>query len=143
MTEDPANRRVNGGGQWRIALLLSGLARPEIIAAYHMDFARVSQSSPARAGETIILAARGMGPTRPALDPGQVFPFEAIPTLAARVEVTVNGIAADSPNRLGWPGTSDMYRVDVTLPGGLVPGNASIVMNRAFIPGIPFEIPVR
>jgi len=142
-SEDPGLRRVNGGGKWIIRFLLAGLKRPEIVAAYHaVDFTPVSAASPARPGETVILAMRGMGPTRPTLEPDAVFTYEPLHAVAAAVGATVNGKPAVCPNAVGWPTTADTYRVDLTLPGGLEAGKATLVVNRAYIPGIPFELAV-
>ncbi len=72
VTEDPAERRNIGGGQTRrdIVLLLPR-ERPEVVsdstgpAIYHADFRRVTVESPAAKGETLILQAKGLGPTQP------------------------------------------------------------------------------
>jgi len=143
-SEDPGLRRVNGGGMWTIRFLLAGLKRPEIVAAYHAaDFTPVSAASPARPGETVILAMRGMGPTTPTLEPDTVFTHEPLQRVAATVDATVNGKPAACFNAVGWPDTADTYRLDLTLPGGFEAGKATVVVNRAFIPGIPFELAVR
>ena len=141
--EDPALRRVNGGGKWTIRFHLAGLKRPEIIDAYHADFTPVSAGSPARPGETVILVMRGMGPTWPTLEPGTVFTDQPLLPVAAKLNVTVNGQAAACANAVGWPTTADTYRLDVTLPGAFEAGKATVVVNRAYTPGIPFELAVR
>ena len=142
--EDPALRRVNSSGKWVIRFLLAGLKRPEVVAAYHAtEFTPVSAALPAREGETVILAMRGMGPTRPSLEPDTVFAEEPLQTIAAEVVATVNGKPAVCLNAVGWPGTVDTYRVDVTLPSGFEAGKATVVVNRAYIPGIPFQLAVR
>jgi len=142
--EDSSLRRVNGGGKWIVRFVLAGLKRPEIVAAYHTaDFTPVSAASPARSGETVTLAMRGMGPTRPTLEPDAVFTLEPPQVVAAAVNATVNGKPAAIVNAIGWPGTADTYRVDVTLPGGVDGGKGTVVVNRAYIPGIPFELAAR
>lgn len=144
LLEDASLRRANGGGKWVIRFLVTGLQRPEIAAAYHAsDFSPVTAAAPARAGETVILAARGMGPTRPPLTPDTAFTPDPLQAVAATVEATVNAKPAACANAVGWPGTLNLYRVDLTLPGGLEAGTASIVLTRAYIPGIPFSLPVR
>jgi len=142
--EDSSLRRVNGGGKWIIRFVLAGLKRPEIVVAYHTaDFTPVSAASPARPGETVTLAIRGMGPTNPTLEPDAVFSLEPPQVVAAAVNATVSGKPAAIVNAVGWPGTADTYRVDVTLSGGLEAGKATLVVNRAYIPGIAFELAVR
>ena len=142
--EDAALRRVNGGGKWVIRFLVTGVKRPEIVAAYHgSDFSQVTAASPARAGETLIRAARGMGPTRPPLAPDAVYTSEPMQAVAATVEASVNARPAPCTNAVGWPETPDLYRVDLVVPGGLEGGKAALVLSRGYIAGIPYELPVR
>jgi cytochrome oxidase assembly protein ShyY1 len=86
---------------------------------------------------------RGKGPTRPSLDPDTVFTYEPLQTVAVAVEAKVNGEPATCPNAAGWPGTADPCRRDVTLRGSFEGGKAILVANRTYIPGIPFEFPVK
>src|SRR5207245_4953425 len=89
--EDPS-RRVDkgGGGLFRITFTLYPLTRPEIASIYHTDFSAVTAASPARASETLIVRARGLGPTRPAVDPGKPFPDDAPQEPNSPVDVPVN-----------------------------------------------------
>src|SRR5207253_3243813 len=81
--EDPANRRTLGAGAGirRLVLHLIPMYRPEIVSTssgpavvHASDFSIVSPTAPARAGEILSVFASGLGPTRPGIDPGQVFP---------------------------------------------------------------------
>jgi len=75
VTEDPSNRRaLGGGGLYHLVFHLVPLQRPDVMSVFHSDFTPVSTSSPARAGETLIVSATGLGPTNPGVDPGQPFP---------------------------------------------------------------------
>jgi uncharacterized protein (TIGR03437 family) len=105
----------------------------------------VTAAKPARAGEVLIVGARNLGPTRPDLLPPGTRPFKADPIEAVNspVEVTVNGKEAEVTNKVGWPGTYDLYRVDFRVPSGLPPGMATIQLTAAWIPGTPVEIPVQ
>jgi uncharacterized protein (TIGR03437 family) len=142
--EDPAYRRVNAAaGRWRIAATLSSVTCPAVAAVYHSDFMPVSGASPARAGERLILAVKGLGPTNPVLEPGKTFDEKALAVVAAPVAVTVNGLPVVVSNQIGWPGTSDTYRIDVTLPSGITPGIASVSVSSAWIPGPKAPIPVQ
>lgn len=141
--EDPAYRRVNGGGKWRIGVTLNGVARPEVVGAFHADFSPVTSARPAQSGETLILAVKGAGPTKPVLEPDKVFAQEPLAQVTSCVEATVNGSPAEVSSRVGWPGARDVYRIDVTLPGGISPGTAMLVMSVAWVPGAEFSLPVR
>src|SRR5206468_3192751 len=80
VSEDPANRRLNGGGTTRHLIQLFPMSRPEIVssttgpAAFHADFSPVTAAKPAKAGEVLIVRATGLGPTRPGVDYGRPFP---------------------------------------------------------------------
>jgi hypothetical protein len=81
MAEDPANRRVNGGGRVRWLLYVIPASAPEIVATpggpavtHSIDFSLVSASKPAAAGEILSAFVTGLGPTRPGVDAGQPFP---------------------------------------------------------------------
>ncbi len=145
--ENPAYRRLNSvAGTWRIAVTLNSMTLPTVVGAYHFDFAPVSASNPARAGETLVLAVKGLGPTNPVLLPGKTFTFDEgrnLPLVTAPVTVTINDLPAAVSNQVGWPGTSDTYRLDVTLPSGIAAGTASVSISAAWIPGPAVNIPVR
>lgn len=151
VTEDPANRRINGGGRWRTIFYLWPKFRPSVDvshngpAVFHADFSPVTAASPARPSEVLIVAARNLGPTRPELLPPGTRPFKSDPleVVNSPIEVTVNGQDAEVINKVGWPGTSDLYRVDFRVPSGLAPGVASIQLTAAWIPGSEVKIPVQ
>ena len=70
ITEDPANRRRNGGGRVRFVLHVIPLSAPQIVTTaggpavtHSNDFALVSVSRPAAPGEILSLFATGLGST--------------------------------------------------------------------------------
>src|SRR5204862_7441295 len=71
VTEDPAQRRMlGGGGRVSFAVQLIPMQRPEIAptrtgpaVAHSNDFSLVTVSNPARPGEILSLVATGLGPT--------------------------------------------------------------------------------
>jgi hypothetical protein len=77
ITEDPTNRRTNGGGRLTVVVTLIPMSRPEIVttasgpAVFHADFSPVTAAKPAKAGEVLMVRATGLGPTRPGVDPWQ------------------------------------------------------------------------
>lgn len=152
VTEDPANRRLNGGGKGRVILSLYPKYRPAVDispagpAIYHSaDFSPVTATSPARAGEILIVGAKNLGPTRPDLLPpgSRLFKADAVEVVNSPVEVTVNGKDAEVINKIGWPGTYDQYRVDFRVPAGLPPGKATMNLTAAWIPGPLVEFAVQ
>ena len=152
VTEDPANRRIHQpGGKGRTTFHLYPKYRPAVDipssgpAVYHADFSPVTATSPARAGEVLIVAARNLGPTRPDLLPPGSRPFkaDAMEEVNSPIEVTVSGKDAEVINKVGWPGTYDLYRVDFRVPSGIAPGMATIQLTAAWIPGPEVKIPVK
>jgi uncharacterized protein (TIGR03437 family) len=123
--------------------------RPEIVIAggrptvLHSDFSPVTASKPATAGEILILRTTGLGPTRPGLEPGERFPTEPPEDVNSPVDVTVNGRLADVTQKIGWPGTSDNYRVDIRVPVGTAPGWAMLQIAAAWIVGPEARIRVK
>jgi len=144
MSEDPANRRILGGGTNRVAFHLIPQQRPAVEAALHSDFTPVTADKPAHAGETLILVANGLGPLVPGTTPPGAGPFPATPTeVNSPVEATINGFPAAVINNIGWPGETSRYRVDIRVPDGITAGNGIVQLTAAWIPGALFSIPVR
>lgn len=164
MSEDPSNRRANGGGgknRWVLdvipmeapQILDSGEIRiPEVgfplagPAVFHSDFSQVTAAKPAHAGEILISLATGMGPTRPGVDPGQPFPMwpaNPLQQINSPVNVTVNGQSADIINAIGWPGLVRKYRVDFRVPYGTASGLAAVQLSAAWIQGPAVNIPMQ
>jgi hypothetical protein len=140
VTEDPANRRILKGGRIQVIFNLIPLFRPEIMAVMHADFSPVTAASPALAGEVLILRATGLGPLRAGIDPRQPFPPQEV---NSPVDATVNGKPAEVINKIGWPGTTETYRVDIKVPDGLAAGIASIQLSAAWIAGATIGVPLR
>ena len=149
ITEDPANRRSNGGGRVKFVLQVIPMSRPEIVttssgpAVFHSDFSPVTAAKPAKAGEVLITRATGLGPTRPGVNPGQPFPADATPEVNSPVAVSVNSQSANVVNAVGWPGLVDTYRIDFRVPDGTASGAATVQVGAAWIAGPAVSIPIQ
>lgn len=147
--EDPSRRRINGGGRLRYPLQITSKFQPEVLTGangplvFHSDFSAVNSASPARAGESLIAYARGLGPTNPSVTPGELFPSEPLAIATSPVEVLVNGKSSPTINQVGVPGTADTYRVDFRLPDDTTAGRATLQLIAAWVPGSMVSIPVR
>jgi hypothetical protein len=142
ISEDPGRRRELGGGRVRIVFHLIPAERPEILAAYHSDFSLVTAEKPARPGESLILRAAGLGPLTPGTTPSGSAPFPDPPAeVNSPVEVTFGDVPGQVISKVGWPGETNIYRVDVIAPAGMAPGMAGIRMTAAWIPGGVFRLP--
>src|SRR5262249_29180841 len=109
---------------------------------YHGDFSPITDTNPAHAGEAVIARVTGMGPTQPAVDPGKPFP-DVLAQVNSPVAVTVNGTDGDVINAVGWPGTTNQYRVDFRIPDGTSAGPANVQISAAWILGTLARIPIR
>jgi hypothetical protein len=141
--EDPSRRRVHPPSRAdRLVIMLVPMNAPEIRAIFHGDFSPVNVANPARPDEVLIAAVTGLGPTRPGVDPGSPFPAAPPEFVNSPVEVAAAGKPTDVVNKVGWPGTKDVYRFDFRMPGD-VSGEISIQVTVAWITGLEFRIPVR
>jgi hypothetical protein len=111
ITEDPANRRQNGGGHTLTVLYVIPMSWPTVVTTaggpaivHSSDFSLVSTSKPAAAGEILSLFATGLGPTRASLTPGQPFPSSPLAVVNSPLDVTVNGKSAEVLAAVGYPG---------------------------------------
>ncbi len=150
ITEDPASRRVNGGGTQRYIVHLIPMESPEIAVTpagpaitHSNDFSLVTTSKPAAAGEILSLFAKGLGPVIPGVDPGQPFPSSPLATVNSPVEVMVDGKPAEVLSAAGFPGAVDGYQVNFRLHSDTPRGLASIQVSAAWISGAAVSIPVR
>ncbi len=153
VAEDPANRRLNGGGTLSMIVHLIPMTCPEVLAVpsgaaiFHGDdFSPVTADKPARVGEQLIMSVSGLGPVKPNLDPGKPFPplSEAkVHAVNSPVEVTVDGKTAQVVNAIGWPDMNNVYRVDFRVPEGTAAGVATLGLSVAWINGPEVKFPVR
>lgn len=152
-TEDPANRRLYGGGsQQGLQMMLSliPMFRPEIQATptgpavvHSSDFSLVTTAKPAKAGEILSLFATGLGPVRAKVDPGRPFPTSPLALVNSPVEVMVNGNSAEVLAAVGYPGSVDGYQVNFRVPDGMSPGMAILQVIAAWIPSSAVSIAIQ
>ncbi len=150
MAENPASRRINGGGKIRYVLQLIPMSVPQIIATgtgpavvHSSDFSLVTASKPAVPGEVLSLIATGLGPTVPGVDPGKLFPSNPLVAANSPVEVNVNGKPAEIMAAVGYPGAADGYQVNFRIPSDMVHGVATLQVISAWIAGPTVSIAVQ
>ena len=150
ITEDPANRRRNGGGRVRFVLQVIRMSVPQIMSTTNgpavthcADFTLVTAAKPAAAGENLCLFATGLGPTRPGVDPGQPFPSSPLALVNSPVQVTVNGNNAQVIGAVGYPGAVDGYQVNFQVSPGTTKGPGSVQVSAAWIAGPSVNIPIQ
>jgi uncharacterized protein (TIGR03437 family) len=101
---------------------------PTTILATHADSTPVTSSSPAVAGEVIVIYAVGLGHTTPHLDNGMIPSLAASISDLADLNVLLNGAAVD-PATIQYagvtPGCAGLYQINVQLPDPL-PSNPEV-----------------
>jgi len=114
--------------------------RPQV---FHRDWELVTKENPAKPGEDVIARAVDLGATRPGVPAGKAFPQDPLVDVIAKIEVHVDGRPADAPNRIGWPGEIDTYRVDIHIPEQTAAGMAKLTFTVNGVTGKAAEIPVQ
>lgn len=104
----------------------------------------MTPARPARAGELLIVRAKGLGPARPDLRPAGLLRFGSNPynEVNSPVVVRVGGKEAEVLNTIGWPNETDLYRMDLRVPTG-VSGTVPVQITAAWISDSEVSIPVR
>lgn len=154
IAEDPSMRRIHpGAGSYRVQYHIVPLYFPEVettaegpAVLHTSDLSPVTRAKPARAGETLTLRARNLGPTTPLMRPGQAFPAwtgEPMPDVNADVEIDVNGTPAEVIVKSGWPGQVGVYRVDFRMPSTVATGTAQLQLTAAWIPADKVQVAVQ
>jgi uncharacterized protein (TIGR03437 family) len=150
MTEDPANRRRNGGGRIKFVLQVIPMSAPQIVATasgpavtHSSDFSLVTASKPAAAGEILSLCATGLGPVRPNAGPANPFPGSPLAIVNSPVDVTVNGRPAEVLSAVGFPGAVNGYQVNFRLPPDAARDTGTIRVSAAWIASSPVSIAVQ
>ena len=149
--ENPINRRTFPSGVWKLVVQLIPMNTPEVmltatgpvIVHSTSDYSLVTAAKPAHPGEILTLLAYGLGPTRPGVDPGQIFTSSPLQVATSPVVVLVNGKAGDALYAGGYPNTPDTYQVNFRMPDDTAPGMASIQLSVAWVAGSEVRIPVQ
>ena len=150
VAEDPANRRINGGGLLRLYVRIIPMSVPQIkttgagpVVVHSSDFSLVTASRPAVPGEILSLFASGLGPTLPDLEPGQTFPSSPLSAVNSPLAITANGKPGEVLGAVGYPGTEDAYQVNFRMPSDTGKGSVSLQLSAAWIAGTPVSIIVQ
>jgi uncharacterized protein (TIGR03437 family) len=84
----------------------------------------VSDLNPVRQGDELTIFATGLGRTSPAVDEGTASPSDPLASAIVTPEVTLD----DVPLGLSYaglaPGEIGVYQINVTVPGGVTPGDS-------------------
>ena len=100
-----------------------------------VDFQPVNDSSPARAGEFLLIFCTGLGPVQPEVASGDVAPTaEPLARTISPPMVNIAGIAADVTFSGLAPGFVGLYQVNLQVPAGVPSGTQEV---EIIINGVP------
>jgi hypothetical protein len=144
VTEDPANRRINGGNRSRFLVQLLPAFRPRIVvghagqAVFHAADGRpVTTGHPATAGEELTLYARSLGPQLPSAgDQGGQLAFGPL-------EVVLDGRAAEVTSAAVDPRAPDTYRIDFVAPDDVTSPLSTLYLSSAWVSSTPVQFAAR
>jgi hypothetical protein len=142
MAEDPAFRRVHGGGTRRFILHVIPLNAPQILnngtaLVHSSDFAPLTASRPAKAGEILSIFMSGLGPTVPPVPPGQPFPSAPLAVVNSPVVVSFNGKPTEVLAAVGSPFAVNGYQINFRIPPDAPKGEADIEITVAWVATTP------
>jgi uncharacterized protein (TIGR03437 family) len=120
-----------------IAALPSGIA-----IAQHSDGSLVSEQSPAKPGESLVLYASGLGVTNPAVASGAASPSsplavpQAMPTLLIGAESALIRFVGLTPGLVG------LYQINMTVPPDVPNGDLPLVLSQGAGNSVAVILPV-
>lgn len=113
------------------------------VQLFHSDFSVVSESNAARAGEQLILYARGLGLTSPPLEAGRTFGEDPLHVVVTPVQIVIGSNAVPALSQVGVPGTGDVFRVDFRVPEGLAAGRQTLQVRSGWVTGPAVSFPIQ
>jgi uncharacterized protein (TIGR03437 family) len=100
-------------------------------------------SNPVRAGDTLVVYCTGLGAVDTALDVSAPAPATA-PKVKTAVSATIGGVTAQVSAAELVPGLTGVYRVRLTVPAGVPPGDATpLVVSAQGQRSLPVNLQVR
>ena len=92
-------------------------------AVLHADYSLVTQSNPAKAGETLQLYLTGLGSVTPSVADGAAASTTTLSTVDEHIYVIVGGAQANIAFAGLAPGFAGLYQINFVVPGGITTGS--------------------
>jgi uncharacterized protein (TIGR03437 family) len=96
------------------------------------DYSLVTDSKPAKAGETIIIYLTGLGAVSPAVTAGTAAPSTTLAQVVNPVEVYIGGVQATVAFAGLTPSVGGLYQLNVTVPSGVAAGSNVLEVLTGF-----------
>ena len=123
-----------------IPVIVRSAGVPEV---FHQGWIPVTDGSPAKVGEVLIVKAVDLGATTPPVPDDMPFPPTPLLPVASAITVRVNGLPAEVTLQVGWPEMVDTYRLDFRVPQGTSPGRAKVDITAGGSTGPAVPIPLQ
>jgi uncharacterized protein (TIGR03437 family) len=114
------------------------------IAQHAADFTLITDASPAKPGEYVVVYLAGMGPTTVPVASGAAAPSSnPLASTSDAPTITLNGEAVINIAFSGLtPTLAGLYQIDLQVPGDAPNGDLTLVINQPGFQGTPVILPV-
>jgi uncharacterized protein (TIGR03437 family) len=113
------------------------------IAQHVADSSLITDASPAKPGEYVVVYLAGMGPTTIPVASGAASPSGPLANTSDAPAVTLNSEAVTNILFSGLtPTLAGLYQIDLQVPGDAPNGDLTLVINQPGFKGTPVILPV-
>jgi uncharacterized protein (TIGR03437 family) len=121
-----------------ISALPSGYANAQHVA----DGSAVTDASPAKPGEYVVVYLAGMGATTVPVSSGAPAPSSPLAQTIDMPSITLNSENVSFSYSGLTPGLAGLYQIDLQVPADAPNGDLTLVVNQPGFPGTPVILPV-
>ncbi len=107
-----------------------------------LGFQLVTAENPVKAGDIVQIFCTGLGEVTPAVESGVAAPANPLSVTTQQITVTIGGQNATVLFSGLAPGFAGLYQLNVTIPDGLPPGDAEIVISVGDQPSPPVSVSI-
>jgi uncharacterized protein (TIGR03437 family) len=97
----------------------------------HADYTLVSEASPAKRGETVVIYLTGLGAVSPSIATGTAAPVNPLSVVSGPVAVYINGVPALITFQGLTPNLVALYQINVVVPAGAGAGTVPLAIQTA------------